>query len=124
MSAALSIYDIEAGLFSALAHPTRLQILELLRGGEACVCHIQAVLGQRQAYVSQQLMTLRDAGLVTSRKEGLGVYSRLSHPNLFTVLDEARRIARTQARGRPLAEVALTPPHGQCYCPQCASSPS
>ncbi|MEW6406696.1 MAG: permease [Chloroflexota bacterium] len=45
-----------------LMHPARLGILDLLREGEACVCHMEAVFGYRQAYISQQLMVLRDAG--------------------------------------------------------------
>ena len=37
--------------FKALAHPIRLQILDMLRGGEVCVCHMEAALGKRQAYI-------------------------------------------------------------------------
>ena len=49
------LYTLEAETLQALAHPARLEILELLRDGEACVCHIQAMLDQRQAYISQHL---------------------------------------------------------------------
>ncbi len=45
-----------ANIIKTLMHPTRLSILEILRDGEQCVCHIEAVLGQRQAYISQHLM--------------------------------------------------------------------
>jgi DNA-binding transcriptional ArsR family regulator len=48
-------YNLPAKVFNALAHPSRLEILELLRDGEACVCHIQAMLDLRQAYISQHL---------------------------------------------------------------------
>ncbi len=61
-----------------LTHPVRLQILDMLRGGELCVCHIERALNRRQAYVSQQLMVLRDAGWVEARKEGLQVFYRLA----------------------------------------------
>ena len=70
-------YDDLSSLFKALAHPVRLQILDMLRCGELCVCHIEAALDKRQAYISQQLMSLREGGLVVSRKEGLQVYYRL-----------------------------------------------
>ncbi len=70
-------YDDAAARFKALAHPVRVQILDMLRGGELCVCHLETALGKRQAYISQQLMVLRDAGLVESRKEGLSVFYRL-----------------------------------------------
>jgi len=82
----MSEFKEKAQLFRILSHPARLQILDILRGGEECVCHIQAVLGKRQAYVSQQLMVLRDAGLVTDRKEGLNVFYQLTEPSVAEVL--------------------------------------
>jgi len=57
-----------AALFKLLSHPSRLAILQVLRDGEECVCHMEAALGLRQAYISQQLMVLRQAGLVISAK--------------------------------------------------------
>jgi DNA-binding transcriptional ArsR family regulator len=60
-----------SGLLKALGHPVRLRILQELRQQEACVCHLEAVLRQRQAYISQQLMRLREAGLVEDRREGM-----------------------------------------------------
>ena len=75
----------EAELLNALSHPARLEILELLRDGESCVCHIQAMLDHRQAYISQQLNILRQAGLITSRKEGLRVYYQDQRPRFVRV---------------------------------------
>lgn len=60
-------YTQPARWLKAMAHPTRLEILDILRRGEECVCHTEAALGRRQSYISQQLMALRDAGLVGSR---------------------------------------------------------
>ena len=54
-------YTVLAKQLKAMAHPARLQILDMLRHGEICVCHIERALNKRQAYVSQQLMVLRDA---------------------------------------------------------------
>lgn len=48
-------------LFQALMHPARLEILDILCGGEQCVCHMEAHLGCRQAYISQHPMVLREA---------------------------------------------------------------
>lgn len=84
-----SLYANLAAVFRALAHPARLQILDLLRDGEICVCQIEAVLGKRQAYVSQQLMVLREAGLVEARRDGLQVFYRLAHPAAIALLDAA-----------------------------------
>jgi len=82
----MSEYQEAARLFHILSHPARLQILDILRGGEECVCHIQSLLDKRQAYVSQQLMVLRDAGLVADRKDGLNVFYRLADPAVADAL--------------------------------------
>lgn len=80
-------YESLALWFKGLAHPTRLQILALLRTGEMCVCHLEVALSRRQSYISQQLMTLRDAGLVHSRRVGLQVYYRLSDTRIVDLLN-------------------------------------
>lgn len=82
-----SPYDILADKFKALAHPARLQIVDMLREGELCVCHIEAALGKRQAYVSQQLMALREAGIVESRRDGLQVYYWIADDQVEALLD-------------------------------------
>ena len=66
-----NLYKNEAEIFAAMSHPSRLEILDLLRDGESCVCHIQAMLDHRQAYISQHLNILRQTGLIIRRKEGL-----------------------------------------------------
>lgn len=65
-------------IFRALSDQTRLRILNLLRGGELCVCHLVAVLGVPQPTASRHLSYLRKAGLVVARKQGLWSYYRLS----------------------------------------------
>jgi ArsR family transcriptional regulator len=82
----------EAEFLSTLAHPLRLQILELLRGGEMCVCDLQAALKQRQACVSQHLMALREAGVVTCRKAGLRVYYQIGDARLPELLDNIEAV--------------------------------
>jgi DNA-binding transcriptional ArsR family regulator len=63
--------DVLEALFKAFSHPARLAILEELRKGEHCVCHLEALLEARQSYVSQQLAVLREAGLISDRRDGL-----------------------------------------------------
>lgn len=82
-------YKAESLRFKAMAHPVRLQILDMLRQREICVCHLEAVLKKRQAYISQQLMVLREAGLVETRKEGLRVFYRLVDDQTGELLDAA-----------------------------------
>ncbi len=94
MPSARPVFETEARLLALLAHPMRLQILELLRHGEVCVCDMQAALNQRQAYISQHLMVLREAGLVTCRKDGLRVYYQLSEPRILRVLDQVQAMSQ------------------------------
>ena len=65
-------------VFRALSDRTRLRILNLLRGGELCVCDLVNVLDVPQPTASRHLAYLRKAGLVLARKEGLWHYYRLS----------------------------------------------
>ncbi|HET7485942.1 MAG TPA: metalloregulator ArsR/SmtB family transcription factor [Solirubrobacterales bacterium] len=61
----------------ALAHPGRLRILAMLRGGELCVCQMTAVLDLAASTVSAHLADLKRAGLVEERKDGRWVFHRL-----------------------------------------------
>ena len=94
MSSAQLTFEAEASFLALLAHPIRLQIVELLRGGEVCVCDMQVALCQRQAYVSQHLMALREAGIVTCRKDGLRVYYQLSDPRILRVLEQVHAVSQ------------------------------
>ncbi|HSD82350.1 MAG TPA: metalloregulator ArsR/SmtB family transcription factor [Anaerolineae bacterium] len=104
MPSARSAFETEARLLALLAHPMRLQILELLRHGEVCVCDMQAALGRRQAYISQHLMALREAGLVTCRKEGLRVYYQLSEPRILRVLEQVHVVNQSRPNGHTREE--------------------
>ncbi|RRR76271.1 MAG: ArsR family transcriptional regulator [Candidatus Viridilinea halotolerans] len=105
----------QARLFKALMHPVRLQILDLLRDGEQCVCHLEALLGQRQAYVSQQLAVLRKAGLLNDRRDGGNSYYCITRPEVLGLLDSARAIM-----GEAWSERSAPPP--DCPCPRCSPS--
>lgn len=111
-----------AALFKLLSHPSRLAILQILREGEECVCHMSAALGLRQAYISQQLMLLRQAGLVSDRREGWNVYYRVTKPEVYALLDAAFAVAEpTRARfGTPLIQSKPA----TCPCPKCEVKPA
>ena len=112
-------YQKQAQLFRALSHPVRLRILDILARQEACVCHLTAILGQRQPYVSQQLATLREAGLVADRRDGTLIYYRLADEHLAELLQEGKAVVQDQAEGKlafpPVAAEALA----NCPCPHC-----
>lgn len=81
-------YTQGAAIFRLLAHPSRLHILDELRRGSACVCHLQTVLGRPQAYISQQLRVLREADVVLDEKDGLNVYYRIVDTRVLGLLEE------------------------------------
>ena len=111
--------DSLAGIFRALSQPVRLEILLAIGTGEACVCHLEAAIGQRQAYISQQLMALREAGIVESRREGRNIYYRVKNLQVLDLIRAAARIS-SQEQGT----IKITGPanlQGECPCPRCGS---
>ena len=76
-----------ARLFHALSDETRLAILEMLQDGERCVCELQGELDAAQSRLSFHLKVLRDAGIVTDRKEGRWSYYTIVPESLATVHD-------------------------------------
>lgn len=83
--------EYKASVFQALAHPTRIAILEMLRDGEMSAGSIQADLGAEQANVSQHLAILRSRRIVNTRKRGNQVFYSHRHKVLIRVLDLMRR---------------------------------
>lgn len=73
--------------FHALSDETRLRLLELLRAGEQCVCDLTDSLGTGQSRLSFHLKVLKDAGLVTDRREGRWVYYALDAAALDALVD-------------------------------------
>jgi DNA-binding transcriptional ArsR family regulator len=100
-------YHQAARIYHLLSHPARLRILDELRRSEACVCHLQTVLGRPQAYVSQQLRVLREAKVVTAHKDGLLVYYRLADRRVERLLEEVLG---------PAGQATRLP---DCPCPKC-----
>ena len=83
--------EYKASIFQALAHPTRIAIVEALREGEISARAIQERLGIEQANLSQHLSILRSRQIVANRKEGNQVFYSLRHRVLLKVLDLMRQ---------------------------------
>jgi ArsR family transcriptional regulator len=92
-------------LFHALSDATRLAIIEMLRGGEQCVCDLQAELGAAQSRLSFHLKVLRDAGLVTDRKEGRWSYYSIA-PEALTEVNDLANALQPKKRALPLRRSA------------------
>ncbi len=87
-----ALRHFKADFFKALAHPVRLHILDLLRTGELSVNELQTRLDIEPSSVSQQLAVLRGKNIVEARKNGTSVIYRVRDPQVFELLDVARRI--------------------------------
>ena len=104
--------EVRAQLFKQLAHPVRLAILDILRDGEHCVCHMEAYLGYRQAYISQQVAVLREAGLIQDRRDGWNIFYRVADVRIYSVLDTIRLMAGQEVA--PIQREGVA-----CPCPHC-----
>jgi ArsR family transcriptional regulator len=67
-------------LFAALADRTRLRLLNLMNGREVCVCYFVEILRQSQPKISRHLAYLRNAGVVSARREGKWMHYSIAHP--------------------------------------------
>jgi ArsR family transcriptional regulator len=94
-----------------IAHPARLAILLSIGNEEACVCHLEALLGKRQAYISQHLMALRDAGILRTRREGKFIFYRLRDPMLLKLIELAAKMENV--------DISDVPTSATCNCPNC-----
>ncbi len=111
-------YDLLSSRLKLLAHPERLRILDAIRRDSECVCHLEAMLGKPQPYVSQQLRLLREAGLIADEKQGQNVFYRLS--------DETVRAWLDSVLGPAVGEHPELARHKKvisCPCPKCQEEP-
>ncbi len=104
--------EIQMQFFKVLAHPARISILNILRDGEHCVCHMEAYLGLRQAFISQQLAVLREAGIIVDRRDGWNIFYRVITPQIYDLLDAANRMTGI------VIDVTINT-KVKCNCPHC-----
>ena len=74
------LFEKQAEVAKAIAHPLRIAIVDFLKAGERCVCDIAANIGSEQSNVSRHISIMVKAGLLEYRKEGLKVLYRLKTP--------------------------------------------
>ena len=80
MKKAMKVYKSREKIMKAMAHASRLLILDILSEGEKCVCEIVPVVGSDASTVSKHLSLLKNAGLIEDDKRGLKVFYRLTCP--------------------------------------------
>ena len=97
--------QLKADLLKALGQPTRLKILELLVGGERCVCEIFPAIQGEQSNTSKHLSFLRSQGIVIADRRGMRVFYRLADRKIAKLLEDAENCVKGMTRSR-LSEVA------------------
>jgi len=102
---------------STIASPQRIAILLLIGKGEACVCHLEASLGWRQAYISQHLMALRKADILQDRREGRYIFYSLKDASILNLITASANLSGLSAE--TVSELINTQVNPSCECPQC-----
>jgi len=89
-----------AEILKALAQPTRLKIIDILRDGERCVCEIFPAIGEEQSNTSRHLNLMLAAGVLSRRKEGIKIIYAIKHPEIMSIVDLATRMVKQEIAGR------------------------
>lgn len=80
-------YKKRSEIIKALAHPTRLFIMDFLSDGEKCVCEIVEQVGVDTSTISKHLSVMRNAGLVEDEKRGLNVFYKMTCPCILSLFN-------------------------------------
>jgi ArsR family transcriptional regulator len=90
------IFERQARICKAFAHPTRLRVLDLVSNGEVGVTELQQQLGVSRTNVSQHLAILKSAGVLSTRRDGKQVYCSLAMPEVKQACQLIRKVLQTQ----------------------------
>ena len=88
------VLELKAEILKALAQPTRLKILELLRNGERCICEIVPAINGEQSNISRHISLMQKSHLVTTRKDGVKVMVKVKDTEIFNILDRVSKILK------------------------------
>jgi DNA-binding transcriptional ArsR family regulator len=92
------VLELKAEILKALAQPTRLKILELLRNGEKCICEIVPAINGEQSNISRHISLMQKNHIITTRKDGVRVMVKVLDPEIFTILDRVSLILKHQMK--------------------------
>jgi ArsR family transcriptional regulator len=94
----LATFLARAKVVKALAHPTRLFIVDKLSSGERCVCELTTMVGADMSTISKHLSVLKNAGILVDEKRGLQVWYRLKCPCILQFFDCVEGVLKANAR--------------------------
>ena len=92
------LYERQAKIAKAVAHPLRMAVIDFLKDGELCVCEIAERVGSERSNISRHLAVMVHAGVLTCRKDGLKVFYSLKTPCVAEWLSCITRVVKQQAR--------------------------
>ena len=92
------LFERQAEIAKAVAHPLRVAAIDFLKDGEKCVCEIAEHLGSERSNVSRHLAVMVGAGVLSCRKDGLKVFYKLRTPCVAEFLSCVTRILKQQAK--------------------------
>jgi ArsR family transcriptional regulator len=92
------LFEKQAEIVKAIAHPLRIAILDFLKDGEQCVCDVAEHVGSERSNVSRHLSVMVSAGVLEYRKEGLKVIYRLKTPCILDFFSCVTACLKQQAK--------------------------
>ena len=92
------LFEKQAEIAKAIAHPLRIAVVNFLKDGEQCVCDIAQHVGSERSNVSRHLSVMSNAGLLEYRKEGLKVIYRLKTPCILEFFSCVSRVLKQQVK--------------------------
>ncbi|MBL7215405.1 MAG: winged helix-turn-helix transcriptional regulator [Phycisphaerae bacterium] len=93
----IQVFEKQAQIAKAIAHPVRVAVLDYLKNGEQCVCDIAAAVKTERTNLSKHLSVMTSAGVLQSRKDGLKVMYRIKTPCVLRFLDCIKECLKEQA---------------------------
>ena len=91
-------YEERAKIIKALAHPSRLMMVDALVDGEKCVCELRELVGSDMSTISKHLTLMREAGIVDDRKVGLKVFYSLRVPCIVSFFGCVEAVMKSNAK--------------------------
>ena len=92
------LFEKQAEIAKAIAHPLRIAVVNFLKDGEQCVCDIAQYVGSERSNVSRHLSVMANAGLLGYRKEGLKVIYKLKTPCILDFFSCVSRVLKQQVK--------------------------
>jgi DNA-binding transcriptional ArsR family regulator len=93
-----ALFEAQAAVIKAMAHPTRLFVVDQLSHGERCVCELTEMIGADVSTVSKHLSILKNAGIVKDDKRGTQVFYTLEMPCVLNFFSCVRSVIETRAK--------------------------